>query len=89
MRAKFPRVFSAERKRVGWIDAARDHAHKSFIFVRFRPRDLLNFQDFRRAILMRDHGLHYWLFVGANGRKNCKNREAYNRQDAVKHLYDY
>ena len=65
MRAKFARIFPAERERIGWIDAARDHAHKRFIFVRFWPRNSLKFQDFRSAVLMRDHGLHRWFFVGA------------------------
>jgi hypothetical protein len=63
--AKFPRVFSAERERVGWIDTAGDHAHQCFVFYRLRPPDLLQFQDFGCTILVRDDRFHHWLFVGA------------------------
>src|SRR6266545_1801333 len=89
MRSKFARVFAAERKRISWINAARDHTHQRFVFVWLRSWHFFKFQHFRCAILMRDHGLHHWLFVGARGVENCENREAYDRQDAVRHLYDY
>src|SRR4029077_21023974 len=43
VRAEFARIFPAERERVCWIDAAGNHAHESFIFVRLRSRDLFKF----------------------------------------------
>src|SRR5256886_10905582 len=55
MRAEFARIFPTERERVGWIDAARNHAHQNFFFVRLRSRDLFQFQDFRRAVRSEEH----------------------------------
>ena len=65
MRSEFPGVFAAEREWVGWINAARDHAHESFIFLRFRPRHLFKFEDFGSAILVRDDRFHHRCFGGA------------------------
>ena len=76
MRAEFLRIFSAERERVGWIDAAGDHAHERFILLRFWPRHLLEFQHFGRAIFVRDDSPHHWLFVRADcgDGQNCRHR---------------
>ena len=65
MRAEFLRVFPAECERIGWIDAAGDHAHQRFIVVRLWSLHLFNLQHFGRAVFVGDHGSHLWLFVSA------------------------
>ena len=65
MCAEFLRVFSAECERIGWIDAAGDHAHERFIVVRFWSLNLFNLEHIGRAVFMRDDGSHLWLFVSA------------------------
>ena len=63
VRPEFSGVFPAERERVGWVDAARNHTHEHFILLRLRPRHLFEFQHFGGAVLVRDHRLHHRLFV--------------------------
>jgi hypothetical protein len=65
MGAEFLCIFPAERERIGWIDAAGDHAHERFVAVRFWSRHLLNLQHFGRAVFVGDHGSHLWLFISA------------------------
>ena len=66
MGAELLRVFPAERERIGWIDAAGDHAHERFIVVRFRSLYSLKLQHIGRAVFVGDHGLHLWLFLSAD-----------------------
>ena len=65
MRAEFFRVFPAECERIGWIDAAGDHAHERFIVVRFWSLHLFNLEHIGRAVFVRDDGSHLWLFISA------------------------
>ncbi len=62
MRAEFLSVFAAECERIGWIDAAGNHAHERFVVVRFWSLHLLQLQHIGRAVFMSDHGSHLWLF---------------------------
>src|SRR5262249_23551578 len=65
MGAEFLCVFPAERERIGWIDAAGDHARERFIIRRLWSLHLLNFQYIGWPVLVRDHGPHRWLFVSS------------------------
>jgi len=63
--AEFLRVLSAECERIGWIDAAGDHAHERFIVVRLWSLHLFNLEHIRLAVFMGDDGSHLWLFISA------------------------
>ena len=65
MGAEFLRIFPAERERIRWIDAARDHAHERFIFIRLWSLNLFNLEHIGRPVFVRDDGSHLWLFVSA------------------------
>jgi hypothetical protein len=65
MGAEFLRIFSTECERIGWIDAAGDHAHERFVVVRLWSLHLLKLQHIGRAVFVGDHGSHLWLFISA------------------------
>ncbi len=65
MGPEFFRILSAERERIGWIDAAGDHADEHFIVVWLWSLNLFNLEHIRRAVFVRDDGSHLWLFVSA------------------------
>src|SRR5215471_11549450 len=65
MGTEFLCVFPAERERVGWIDAAGDHAHERFIVVRLRSLDLFNLEHIRWAVFVRNDGSHFWFLLSA------------------------
>ncbi len=87
MRSEFLCVFPAERKRVGWIDAACDYADERFILTRLRPQHLFKLQHVRRAILMRDDCFHHRFFVGARAVREKQNRDTQNDEAGLTHLH--
>ena len=91
MRSKFLRVFSAQRERVGWIYAARDHADERFVFSRLRSRHLFKFEHLGCAILVRNYRLHHRVFVGTCELRgeNGENRYTAGRKHTVKDLHHY
>jgi hypothetical protein len=60
---EFFRIPSAERERIGWIDAAGNHADEHFIVVWFGSLNLFDLEHIGRAVFVRDDGSHLWLFV--------------------------
>jgi hypothetical protein len=78
MGAEFLCVFAAERERIGWINAAGDHAHERFIFIRLWSLDLFNLEHIGRPVFVGDHGSHLWLFLSARyaDRQDSESSEA-------------
>ena len=62
MRSEFLRVLAAKNKRVGRINAARDHTHEDFVLLRLGHGHIFVFQYFRPAVFVRDDCLHRLLF---------------------------
>src|SRR5262245_12131331 len=71
MSAEFLSVFAAEGERIGWINAAGDHAYERFVVVRLGSLNLFDFEHIRRPIFVSNRGWHVWLLVSAcRGEKN-------------------